>query len=304
MSKKILDTTSDAAFDKVAFQYDEAFTHTHIGKAQRMCVWEYLDSIFQKDFLEENTQNKNIKKLNILEITCGTGEDAIWLAKQGHKVCATDISSEMVSIAQQKANNISENNIGNDTGNDTGNSGNIHFESIDFQDITENTFETKFDLVFSNFGGLNCIPQENLLHWINTILPKILHQKGRFIAVIMPKFCLWESLYFLAKLKLKKAFRRYTNKPQIANLDNLSSIQTWYHQPKMLKENTKKNFEFVHLQGIGFMLPPSYLNTFFTKKVNFLSFLNKMEHLLVKNGILGNIFANISDHYLIDFEKK
>ena len=72
----------------------------------------------------------------------------------------------------------------------------------------------------------------------------------------------------------------------------------------MLKENTKKNFEFVHLQGIGFMLPPSYLNTFFTKKVNFLSFLNKMEHLLVKNGILGNIFANMSDHYLIDFQIK
>ncbi len=285
-------TVSSAAFDKVAFQYDAAFTHTQIGNAQRMCVWEYLKVVFQEDFTKEKTQKQNPKKLNILEITCGTGEDAIWLAKQGHNVCATDISPEMIGVAQQKAKNITENNA------------NIYFESIDFQDITENTFNTKFDLVFSNFGGLNCVPQENLLRWINTILPKILHQKGRFIAVIMPKFCLWESLYFLAKLKLKKAFRRYTNKPQIANLDNLSSIQTWYHQPKMLKENIKENFEFVHLQGVGFVLPPSYLNTFFARKAGLLNFLNKMEHLLVKNSILSNIFANMSDHYLIDFQKK
>ena len=46
-------------------------------------VWDYLE----KTFLDNN-------KLNILELNCGTGEDALWFAKQGHKVLATDLSEK------------------------------------------------------------------------------------------------------------------------------------------------------------------------------------------------------------------
>ena len=38
----------------------------------------------------------------ILELNSGTGEDAIWLAQQGHRVHATDISAGMQEILQQK----------------------------------------------------------------------------------------------------------------------------------------------------------------------------------------------------------
>ncbi len=281
----------NAAFDKVAYQYDVAFTHTHIGVAQRNSVWAYLDEVFEEDF------KNNSLYINILEITCGTGEDAIWLAKKGFNIVATDISPQMIQIAEQKFAQINKENKLN-----------IKFQSIDFKDINENIVKNKtnnkFDLVFSNFGGLNCASQENLLKWLNNDLITILKPKGRFIGVIMPKFCLWESLYFLCKFSPKKAFRRWTSAPQMANLDNLSSISTWYHQPEMLQQNLKENFDFIALKGVGLVLPPSYLNSFFKNKIKLLNFLSKIEHFLVKISMFRGLFARISDHYLIDFRKK
>ncbi|MDD5192265.1 MAG: class I SAM-dependent methyltransferase [Candidatus Nanoarchaeia archaeon] len=56
-----------------------------------------------KDF--NNILNKLLKKYNIksvLDITCGTGAQAIFLDKEGYKVTASDFSKEMIAIAQKK----------------------------------------------------------------------------------------------------------------------------------------------------------------------------------------------------------
>ena len=96
-------------------------------------VWAYLEKvIFQKN------------NLNILELNCGTGEDAIWFAKKGHKVWATDVSEKMIEEVKNKAFQESLSNE-------------IYSQVIDIQLVTENFKTQKFDLVFSNFGGFNCL---------------------------------------------------------------------------------------------------------------------------------------------------
>ena len=81
----------DASFDKAAVNYDKTFTNTEIGKMQRALVYTEL--------------SKHLTSVqNILEINCGTGEDAIWFAKQNFKITATDISPKMIEIAKSKAN--------------------------------------------------------------------------------------------------------------------------------------------------------------------------------------------------------
>jgi len=54
------------ASDHVATQYDADFTHSQIGRLQRASVWHYLEKRFAKQ-----------KNLSILELNCGTGEDAL-----------------------------------------------------------------------------------------------------------------------------------------------------------------------------------------------------------------------------------
>ena len=79
-------------FDQAASTYDATFTHTKIGRAQRDIVYEHV------------TRLLSYPPKDILEINCGTGEDAIWFEKRGFNVLATDISSEMIARAKSKMN--------------------------------------------------------------------------------------------------------------------------------------------------------------------------------------------------------
>src|SRR5438105_2569973 len=79
-------------FDILAETYDSDFTASSIGKLQRKRVWKLLTPILQ-------SYNRPLK---ILEINCGTGEDALHLAEMGHEIIATDASGVMIEKAQRK----------------------------------------------------------------------------------------------------------------------------------------------------------------------------------------------------------
>ena len=81
-----------ANFDHHAINYDAYFSNSLIGKAQRERVHYFLNKQLEK----------KKKNLRVLEINCGTGIDADWLAKKGHFVIASDISSKMIEIAKNK----------------------------------------------------------------------------------------------------------------------------------------------------------------------------------------------------------
>ena len=80
----------EASFDKAALNYDATFTNSEIGQLQRNLIYKQLSK--QLDSVQ-----------NILEINCGTGEDAIWFAQQNFKITATDISPKMIDVAKSKA---------------------------------------------------------------------------------------------------------------------------------------------------------------------------------------------------------
>ena len=129
-----------ANFDDHAINYDAYFSNSLIGKAQRERVHYFLNKQLEK----------KKKKLRVLEINCGTGIDADWLAKKGHFVIASDISSKMIEIAKNKYDHS-----------------NLIFKQLDLQTIHTEIFKEKFDLLFSNFGGLNCLSKHDLKEFLN-----------------------------------------------------------------------------------------------------------------------------------------
>ncbi|WP_339889682.1 class I SAM-dependent methyltransferase [uncultured Flavobacterium sp.] len=256
-----------ASFDKAAQNYDDTFSNSKIGKLQRNVVYHHLEKLLSN------------QKLNILEINCGTGEDAIWLAKKNHIVIATDISNEMIAVANTKESH--QNGI---------------FVQADITTITEQFKDKKFDTVFSNFGGLNCLDKNELSQFLNSV-STILSEKGKLILVIMPKNTLWEKVYFILKGKFKTAFRR-AKKVAFANVDGIS-VPTYYYNPKDIVNLSKSNFDCLAVKPVGFFIPPSYLEPFFKNKKGFLRFLNKLESK-IKNWSFLSKFA---DHYLIVLQK-
>jgi ubiquinone/menaquinone biosynthesis C-methylase UbiE len=258
-----------ADFDKAAPNYDTTFTNSVIGKLQRDLVYHQ----FSKVINEHNPKT-------ILEINCGTGEDAIWLAEQKIEVMATDISSTMIEIAKSKS--VLEN---------------LTFIQTDINQI-DNDFSAKnFDLIFSNFGGLNCLSLSEMSAFLKNSA-QILSPKGHLVLVIMPKSTLWELCYFLFKLDFKNAFRR-KKKYAIANV-NGEKVTTYYYNPKDIVNLANTNFVVKQINPIGFFVPPSYLEPFFKNKPKMISDLSELEQKIKNRSWL----SKYADHYIIVLEKK
>ena len=77
-------------FDVAAASYDADFTATQLARWLRETVQAHLAAAFGPGD-------------HVLELGCGTGEDAIWLARRGVRVTATDVSQSMLDVAQRKA---------------------------------------------------------------------------------------------------------------------------------------------------------------------------------------------------------
>ena len=254
----------EATFDHIAKEYDNSFSFTTIGKAQRERVW--------KELLPLN------KVKQCLEVNCGTGEDALKFAEMGIKISATDLSPVMVEVTNNKLKPFSYN-----------------AQILDINNLKKESLEEK-DLFFSNFGGLNCISPEDwrpLSEKLMSGLPK----GGRIVFVIMSKKCLWERFYFLFRRKNK--WNRNTNEPVMAHVEG-EYIKTWYYSPKFIKNLFQGKVKYIKTKPIGFFIPPSYLEPFFKKRKWLLNGLLFLENIVSTFAIL----ADYADHYYIEFEKE
>lgn len=263
-----------APFDHIASTYDSMFTKSAIGQLQRKRVWSYIEGIMP-----------DLKGFEMLELNCGTGEDAVLFGERGFNIVATDISAEMLKVTQKKAEQYSMQHR-------------ISSHYLDLESFNETLFDKKFDLVFSNFGGLNCINPESLKKLLEN-LPSILKPGGRFVGVIMPKFCAWETVFFLLRLQFKKAFRRLTSKEVISDLHGVN-MKTWYYHPQQIRNWSKGKFKLISIRPVGVALPPSYLERFFSLKKRWLLHLNNFEKKLSRTSIL----SGMSDHFVIDLQLK
>lgn len=258
------------AFDLLASQYDAEFSHTPLGKLHRERVWNIL---LNQKWLP--------KPQRILEVNCGTGEDAMEWAKRGIHVLATDLSPEMVALAEKKAGNAYPGLV---------------FKELGFSELNKIVGGQTFDLIFSNFGGLNCVSPDEVPTIFNHF-QKLLRPGGYLVVVIMPDCCFWEMLIFLLRGEWNNAFRRF-QKPAIASILG-ASFPVYYYPPQTIIKWAKPYFRRKRLFPVGFFLPPSGRNNFFSRFPLLLHFLQICEKAVARFSLL----SRFSDHYLLILEK-
>ena len=262
-----------SSFDTIAHKYDETFTFTQTGKYQRERVWNYLDKL-----------NLNNKDVSALEINCGTGEDAVYLASRFQSVVATDLSSEMIRIAIEKSK---EKKIST-----------IDFFATDMLEIRKKLPDRKFDMIFSNFGGLNCLSDDQVQN-LSSELKSMSNPGGNLILVIMGRKCLWEKIYFILKGKTSSINRRKIRSGVNANVGTTYQ-KTYYYSPKEIQNHFSESWNFMRVIPIGLFLPPSYLDPFFSKHLWLLKLLRSAEKIFGRFSFC----ADYADHYLIHFTRK
>jgi SAM-dependent methyltransferase len=196
-------------------------------------VWEQLAAVFQ-------TGDR------ILELGCGTGTDALWLAQQGMDVLATDASSQMLQAAAQKlrTNGVREQ---------------VALHILDLQHPTLPAGlpnKPSFDGALANFGVLNCLADRRPLA---RALGRWLRPGGRLVLVVMGPFCLWEVAWHLLHGQVRTALRRFRSGIP-AHIGNDTLVRVWYPSPHRLRAEFTSFFRCLKMVGIGALLPPSYLD--------------------------------------------
>ena len=220
---------------------------------------------------------------SILELNCGTGEDAIFFAQRGHNVHATDISSGMLTKLMIKTQ-------------ESDCSKKISFEQCSFTDLNSLKNKGPFDHIFSNFGGLNCTGE---LDKVLRPFSSLLKSGGCVTLVIISKFCLWETL-LLFKGKFETAFRRFFSaNGRKANVEG-TQFKCWYYSSGYIKKQLKRDFEVINIEGLCTLVPPSYIEGFSKKYPQLFNFLKDRERKWAAKWP----WKYIGDYYIISLKKR
>jgi len=256
------------AFDSLANDYDELFTCSVIGRAQRDAVWQALLNTFR---LGER----------ILEINCGTGEDALFLARHGMTVFACDASERMVAIAKHRQEMEAPGST-------------VQFAFLPTEQLSELSEFSRFDGAFSNFSGLNCVAD---LRKAAHDLYRLVRPGGSLLLCLSTRYSLWESSWFLAHGKIDKAFRRWkrTAKAQLGGI----SIDIHYPTIRELRRTFDTGLRLVSITGIGITVPPSYLEPWAAEHPQIVQRMSQVDRMICNWPIV----RAVGDHVLLRFER-
>ena len=255
-------------FNQMASKYDDTFTRSMIGRAQRDAVWRVLTKIFYPGD-------------HVLELNCGTGEDALFLARNGISVTACDASEQMVRVASNRLRTEAPDAP-------------VKFNLLPTERLHDLQSATLFDGAFSNFSGLNCVAD---LKKTADELAALLPPKAPLLICLSTRFCLWEMAWFTLHGNLGKAFRRCSGHT-VAKVGELP-VNVYYPTVRKLQTLFSPSFALRSCVGIGVTVPPSYVETWIRSHPKMLNMLRAIDNVVSTcRGI-----RVLGDHVLLHFER-
>jgi ubiquinone/menaquinone biosynthesis C-methylase UbiE len=255
-----------AAFDRVAASYDELFTHTATGRAQRKQVWGRLLAAFPPG-------NR------VLELNCGTGEDARFLAKLGRSVVACDASLGMIQVAEQRTKVDGE-------------FANLEFRHIANEQLRVLAGAKPFDGAFSNFSGLNCAVD---VAQVVRALANLIRPGGYALVCVWSRLSVVELLWYLLHGQPAKAVRRFFP-VSMATLGG-NTIPVFYPGVRELCRSFAPYFRLSSRRAVGLFVPPSYMEPWIAKHPRLLKHLERLDEICSA----WPVFRSAGDHVLLEF---
>ena len=155
---------SGQAFDQLAPTYDAVWTNSARGRAQRNIVWREIDGLFRAGD-------------RVLDLGCGTGEDALHLESKGIHVDAIDASPEMVRKANARG---------------------VRAQLFRIEELGK--LSAGYDGAISNFGALNCVED---LRDAGAQLARLIRPKGWLAISLMPRMC-WTEVFRFQFRRLRR----------------------------------------------------------------------------------------------------
>ncbi len=259
-------------FDTLADRYDAEFTQRPLGRLLREPVRRRLAEAFAPGH-------------HVLDLGCGTGEDAVWLAERAVRVTAVDASAAMLRVAEEKVRR----------------SGTADRVTLRHTDLARGALPSVgeptrlFDGAFSNFGALNCLPE---LGPLAAAVADRLRVGGRLLVVVMGPYCPWEVVGYGVRGRFRDAFRRTAHRPH-AQFGEQAAMPVWYHSPRVVRAVMAPWFRHVETAGIGVLLPPTDFSGLVDRWPRMFRALAVADRYV--SGTAAGVWLN--DHHLSVFER-
>jgi ubiquinone/menaquinone biosynthesis C-methylase UbiE len=266
-------TTQNSAlktpFDAMAADYDASFTRSLIGERMRHAVWQRLDSHFHQGD-------------SVLELGCGTGEDAIYLAQRGVQVLATDVSEGMLTVARAKAAAAGLDHL-------------ITVKQMPIEALAHPLAHPPahpLNGLLSNFGALNCV--ENL-PTIAAGMARLLQPGGVALLCVMGPLVPWEWAWYFGRGQSRKALRRLR-----AGGTPWRGLTIRYPSISAVQRAFRPYFHTRRVAAIGAFVPPSYVESWAKTHPATIHALDRLERRFETTWPL----PWLADHYFIELQSR
>lgn len=245
-------------FDAAAEEYDAGFGTSAPGRLVRYRFAEHV-------------QNAAKPGARLLDIGCGTGEDAVWFARGGFEVTAVEPSPGMLAIASAKARAL---------GTD------VRFVRASAEEV--DLAAEPFDLVCSNFGAMNCVP---LNRW-RQILSPLVKPGGRLILVLMGKRPMPEGV--------RSGFDAWRSRGRLEASVEGARLPVHYPGPGAVTAALFPDFTLRSAATLGLLIPPPSASGWAARNAILFAGLAAAEWVMGRAPFL----CDFADHFLLDFERR
>ena len=264
---QLLDT--QRAFDSVAADYDGPKGNNALIQRMRETVWRTLTDTCTP-------------RARLLDLGCGTGIDALELARRGYAVLATDWSPQMVERTRARAAAA-------------GLSDRVTTAHIGLQEL-DRLRGKQFDGIYSNFGPLNCAPD---LDAVARSCAVLLRPGGKLVFSVIGRICPWEFGYYMLRGRPERARVRGTRGVVPVNM-NKHTIWAFYYTPREFYRAFAPDFALSGYQALSLFLPPPYLIRLYERARPLCTALGWLDDRL---GALP-LLRDMGDHFLIVLTKR
>jgi SAM-dependent methyltransferase len=264
-----LRATQDA-FDSVAADYDGPRGNNALIQDMRSEMWHWLDATFAPGS-------------RLIDIGCGTGLDAVRMARAEHHVTATDWSPQMAERTRDRAARDQLTHR-------------VRVIPIGAHELHRLDSPGAYDGAYSNLGPLNCVPD---LIDVSRECARLLKPGGALVFTVIGRICPWEIAHYLRRRKWARLAIRFARDVVPVGMNN-HTIWTRYYGPREFYRAFNRHFSLVHYRGLCVFAPPPYLTPIRDKHPTMYERLWRLDQRFSGWPLL----RETGDHFLIVMRKR
>jgi ubiquinone/menaquinone biosynthesis C-methylase UbiE len=258
------------AFDSVAADYDGPRGNNDLIQDMRSEMWRWLDASFKPGD-------------RLIDLGCGTGLDAVHLAKLGYRVTATDWSPQMVERTQARAEA-------------EGVSPWVSAVNVGAQELDQLADSAGFEGAYSNLGPLNCVPD---LTVVSHECARLLKPGGLLVFTVIGRLCPWEIAHYARLGRWARAKVRFARHVVPVGM-NGHTIWTRYYRPREFYRDFAAQFTLQTFRGLCVFAPPPYLTGVRQRFPRLHAWLWRLDQRIAGWPLI----RGMGDHFLIVMKKK